>query len=68
LERKRISPCPTLYGHDGAAFGNSHLAVRDARRPVFVPMINTDDPKLAPKTVRAFDATVSVLAKVTCRS
>jgi hypothetical protein len=68
LVRRWISPCPTLYGHEGTAFGN-HIwlfATRDGR--LFVEMMNTDDPGLAPKTIRAFDETVSVLANVTCRS
>jgi D-alanyl-D-alanine carboxypeptidase len=68
LERRRIAPCPTLYGHTGLAFGNHILllAARDGR--MLLEMMNTDDPGLAPKTTRAFDATLSTLAKVTCQS
>jgi D-alanyl-D-alanine carboxypeptidase len=68
LDRRRIAPCPTLYGHTGSAFGNhiSLFATRDGR--LFLEMMNTDDPGLAPKTIRAFDATASALANITCRS
>ena len=42
------------------------FGARDGR--LFLEMMNTDDPGLTPKTIRAFDATASALANITCRS